>query len=230
MISNPIYTISNSGLLIPGPFYSLTVTSMGNGEVSSDALIGNNGYTTNLYAIPNAGYRFSGFETNYGTVTNDKYTFSNNDAIVSAYFEEQAGPTPHSFTIMWGGGELGWQLPIDVLLNAAENGLYINISFHTIDSVVDTDWEGGYYMANPNDTGNFIQWVDTSDIRPEEVSPGYRECNVTNTMLVNGLTEGNIDWLNSLKNDGYTYVFTHPAAFQYYKFVGELIATFWYID
>ena len=228
MLSNPIYTISNSGLLIPGPFYSLTVTSMGNGVVSSDALIGNNGYTTNLYAIPNAGYRLSGFETNYGTVTNNSYTFSNNDAIVSAYFEEQAGPTPHYFTLMTAGDEYGWQLPIDVLLNAAENGLYIDISFYTSESD-DTSWEGGYYMANPDNTGDYKQWVGW-EVSPTVVSPGYRECTVTNTMLVDGLTEGNIDWLNNLKNDGYTYVFTHPAAFQPYKFTSDPTATFWYIS
>jgi hypothetical protein len=201
---------------------------MGNGEVSSDALIGNNGYTTNLYAIPNAGYKFSGFETNYGTVTNDSYTFSNNDAIVSAYFEEQTGPTPHYFNLMTAGDEYGWQLPIDVLLNAAENGLYINISFYTNESD-DTNWEGGYYMVNPDETWNYQQWVGW-EISPTVVSPGYRECNVTNTMLVDGLTEGNIEWLNGLKNDGYTYVFSHPAAFQPYKFTSEPTATFWYID
>lgn len=92
MKTNPIYTIANSGLKFSGPFYSLTVTSMGNGVASSVARIGNNGYTTPLYAMPDAGYVLSGFETNYGTVTNNSYTFANNDAIVSAYFEEQIAP------------------------------------------------------------------------------------------------------------------------------------------
>lgn len=143
--------------------------------------------------------------------------------------EDPPGPSIHHYPLMTGGGEYGWQLPIDVLLDCANNGLEINISFYT--NVSDsTNWEGGYYMANPDNTSNYQRWVDMSDIRPTVVSPGYRECNVTNTMLVNGLTSSRISWLNDLKNNGYTYVFTHPAAFQPNKFNSEPTADFIFED
>lgn len=139
------------------------------------------------------------------------------------------GPTVHHYPLMTAGGEYGWQLPIDVLLDCVNNGLEINISFYT--NVSDsTTWEGGYYMVKPDSTGNYIRWVGMNDIRPIVVSPGYRECNVTNTMLVNGLTNSNISWLNDLKNNGYTYVFTHPAAFQPSKFIGDPVAGFVFYD
>ena len=142
---------------------------------------------------------------------------------------EPVGPTIHHYPLMTAGNEYGWQLPIDVLLNAETNGLIINISFNTNVSD-DSNWEGGYYMVNPDNTGNYKRWVGMGDIRPEVVSPGYRECIVTNTMLVNGLTNSNIDWLNNLKNDGYTYVFSHPAAFNPNKFIGEPNADFIFED
>lgn len=142
---------------------------------------------------------------------------------------EPVGPTIHHYPLMTAGNEYGWQLPIDVLLDAETNGLIINISFNT--NVSDSsEWEGGYYMVDSDNTGNFKRWVGMNDIRPVVVSPGYRECTVTNTMLVDGLTESNINWLNNLKNDGYTYVFSHPAAFQPDKFIGEPNADFIFED
>lgn len=143
--------------------------------------------------------------------------------------EDPIGPTIHHYPLMTAGGEYGWQLPIDVLLECANNSLVINISFYT--NVSDsTSWEGGYYMVKPDSTGNYQRWDDMSDIRPTVVSTGYRECNITNTMLVNGLTDYRISWLNDLKNNGYTYVFTHPAAFQPSKFIGEPSADFLFED
>lgn len=139
----------------------------------------------------------------------------------------ESGPTIHHYPLMTAGGEYGWQLPIDVLLNCANNGLQINISFYTNESD-SINWEGGYYMANPDNTWNYQQWV--GDISPIVVSPGYRECNVTNEMLVNGLDSYRIEWLNGLKNDGYTYVFSHPAAFQPSKFISTPNADFIFVD
>lgn len=139
------------------------------------------------------------------------------------------GPTIHHYTLMTAGGEYGWQLPIDVLLDAANNQLEIKISFNTNVSDGST-WEGGYYMANPSNTSDYIRWVEMDVIRPEVVSPGYRECNVTNTMLINGLSGHRTSWLNNLKSQGYTYVFTHPAAFQPSKFIGDPQADFIFYD
>ena len=140
-----------------------------------------------------------------------------------------AGPTVHHYELVTRGGEYGWLLPIDILLNAQTNQLQINIRFNT--NVSDsTTWEGGYYMVNPNNTGNYIRWVGMNDIRPTVVSPGYRECNVTNTMLVNGLTTSNINTLNDWKSQGYTNIFTHPAAFQPSKFIGDPVADFVFYD
>lgn len=134
------------------------------------------------------------------------------------------GPTIHHYPLITAGNEYVWQLPIDVLLDCANNGLEINISFYTSESD-SSRWEGGYYMANPNDTGDYQRWVG-NEFYPTVVSPGYRECTVTNTMLVNGLTSYRISWLNDIKNNGYTYIFTHPAAFQSYKFTSEPNADF----
>lgn len=142
---------------------------------------------------------------------------------------EPVGPTIHHYPLMTASNEYGWQLPIDVLLNAETNGLIINISFNTNVSD-DTSWEGGYYMVNPDNTGNYKRWVGMNDIRPVVVSAGYRECNVTNQLIVNGLTESNINWLNNLKDNGYTYVFSHPAAFNPSKFIGEPNADFIFED
>ena len=134
------------------------------------------------------------------------------------------GPTIHHYPLITAGNEYVWQLPIDVLLDCANNGLEINISFYTSESD-SSRWEGGYYMANPNDTGDYQRWVG-NEFYPTVVSPGYRECTVTNTMLVNGLTSYRISWLNDIKNNGYTYILTHPAAFQPYKFTSEPNADF----
>ena len=235
MKTNPIITLSNSGFNIANKVwsipntYSLTIQSNASGTASSDALIGTENYSTTLYAIPNEGYRLDTWNVTGGTVTNNIFTFGNTDAIVEPVFSVPTGPTPHTFTLMTAGGEYGWQLPIDVLLDSINNGLYIDISFYTNESD-DTTWEGGFYMANPDNTSDYKRWVDMWNIRPEVVSPGYRECNVTNQMIVDGLTNSNISWLNALKNNGYTYVFTHPAAFQPNKFITEPTATFWYID
>jgi hypothetical protein len=143
---------------------------------------------------------------------------------------EPVGPTIHHYPLITAGNEYGWQLPIDVLLNAETNGLIINISFNT--NVSDSsNWEGGFYVVQDNGTSNpYIRWVGMGDIRPEVVSPGYRECNVTNAMIVNGLTTSNINRLNDWKNNGYTTVFTHPAAFNPNKFIGEPNADFIFED
>ena len=143
---------------------------------------------------------------------------------------EPVGPTIHHYPLITAGGEYGWQLPIDVLLNAETNGLIINISFNT--NVSDSsNWEGGYYVVQDNGTSRpYIRWVGMGDIRPEVVSPGYRECNLTNSMIVNGLTTSNINTLNDWKNNGYTTVFTHPAAFNPDKFIGEPNADFIFED
>lgn len=143
--------------------------------------------------------------------------------------EDPIGPTIHHYPLMIAGGEYGWQLPIDVLLDCSNNGLEINISFYTNVSD-DEEWDGGYYMVNPDNTSDYQRWVGFGDISPTVVSPGYRECNVTNTMLVNGLDNYSIYWLNELKNNGYTYVFSHPAAFQPYKFNSEPTADFIFED
>ena len=143
---------------------------------------------------------------------------------------EPIGPTIHHYPLITAGGEYGWQLPIDVLLNAETNGLIINISFNTNVSD-DSNWEGGFYVVQDNGTSRpYIRWVGMGDIRPEVVSPGYRECNVTNSMIVDGLNTYNLRDLNSWKNDGYTTVFTHPAAFQPSKFIGEPNADFIFED
>lgn len=141
-----------------------------------------------------------------------------------------AGPTVHHYELVTAGGEYGWLLPIDVLLAAQTNQLQINIRFNT--NVTDsTTWEGGYYVVQDNGTRYpYILWVDMHIIRPIVVSAGYRECNVTNEMLVNSLTTSNIDELNNWKSQGYTRVFTHPAAFQPSKFIGDPIADFVFYD
>lgn len=141
------------------------------------------------------------------------------------------GPTVHHYELVTRGGEYGWLLPIDILLNAQTNQLQINIRFDT--NVSDSsNWEGGYYVVQDNGTSNpYIRWVNMNDIRPVVVRvPGYRECNVTNEMIVNGLTTSNITKLNDWKNQGYTYVFNHPAAFQPSKFIGDPIADFVFYD
>lgn len=141
-----------------------------------------------------------------------------------------AGPSIHHYELVTAGGEYGWLLPIDVLLNAQTNELQINISFNT--NVSDsTTWEGGYYVVQDNGTSSpYIRWVGMSDIRPTVVNPGYRECNITNEMIVNGLTTSNINTLNNWKNQGYTYVFNHPASFQPSKFIDTPTADFVFYD
>lgn len=143
---------------------------------------------------------------------------------------EFPGPTVHHYELTTAGGEYGWLLPIDVLLDAQTNQLQINISFNT--NVSDsTTWEGGYYVAQNNGKGTtWIRWVDMNTIRPIVVSQGYRECNVTNEMIVNGLTNSNITTLNNWKSLGYTEVFTHPAWFQPSKFIGDPVADFVFYD
>lgn len=157
---------------------------------------------------------------------NNKVLKHNNKLLVGG----EPGPTVHHYELITAGGEYGWRMPIDVLLAAQTNELKIKISFNT--NVSDsTSWEGGYYVVQNNGTSHpYIRLVDMSTIRPIVVSPGYRECNVTNEMLVNGLTTTNIGTLNNWKSQGYTHVFTHPAAFQPSKFIGDPIADFVFYD
>lgn len=101
MLTNPIYTIANSGLKIQEfgttaektlrfneNVYSLTINPSPSGTASSDAMIGTENYQTNLYATPLEGARLSGWNVTGGTITNNIFTFENSDAIVEPVFEE----------------------------------------------------------------------------------------------------------------------------------------------
>lgn len=94
MITNPIITLANSGFKLANKVwtlpnvYSLTVQSNASGTASSDAMIGTENYSTNLYATPAEGYRLSGWNTTGGTVNNNVFTFGNDDATIEPVFEE----------------------------------------------------------------------------------------------------------------------------------------------
>lgn len=97
MKSNPIYTIANSGLKIPGNkvlgvngnVYSLTINPSTSGTATSDATIGTQNYQTNLYATPMQGTKLSGWNVTGGTVVDNIFTFGNSDAVIEPVFEEQ---------------------------------------------------------------------------------------------------------------------------------------------
>ena len=103
MLTNPIYTIANSGLKIlewgttaaktlrfNENVYSLTINPSPSGTASGDAMIGTENYQTILRAVPLAGARLSGWNVTGGTITNNIFTFGNSDAIVEPVFEENA--------------------------------------------------------------------------------------------------------------------------------------------
>ena len=94
MKTNPIITLNNSGFKIANKLwalpnvYSLTIQSNASGTASSDAMIGTQNYSTNLYAIPEEGYRLNSWNVTGGTVNNNVFTFNNTNAIIEPVFEE----------------------------------------------------------------------------------------------------------------------------------------------
>lgn len=102
MKTNPIITLSNSGFKIANKVwaipntYSLTIQSNASGTASSDAMIGTQNYSTNLYAIPNEGYRFSSWNVTGGSIVDNKFIFGNVDATIEPVFEE-APPYPTDY-------------------------------------------------------------------------------------------------------------------------------------
>ena len=232
MLTNPYLSLNNSGLKLPnnklwsvnGNVYSLSIIPSISGTASSDAMIGTENYQTNLYVTPVAGTTLSGWNVTGGTVSNNVFTFGNSDATVEPVFEEQR-IQQHTYPLMQLGSEYGWQLPIDVLLDASNNELSIDISFYT--NVSDsTTWEPYFYIVKPGNKNDYKRLVEENDCRPIVVSAGYRECNITNTQIVNGLTQTIKNWLNDLRSQGFNYIFTHPASFGTSKFIGEPSATF----
>lgn len=95
MKTNPIITLNNSGFKITNKVwaipntYSLTIQSNASGTASSDSMIGTQNYSTNLYAMPEEGYRLSSWNVTGGSVTNNVFTFGNADATIEPVFEEQ---------------------------------------------------------------------------------------------------------------------------------------------
>jgi len=103
MKTNPIITLANSGFKIANKVwsipntYTLTIQSNASGTASSDATIGTENYSTNLYATPDEGYRLNSWNVTGGSVSNNVFTFGNTDAIVEPVFEEQSIPLDMDF-------------------------------------------------------------------------------------------------------------------------------------
>lgn len=126
MISNPIFKLNNSGLIIPGPWYSLNYDTNNSGSVTSIASIGKQGDTTILSALPNKGYKLSAFDCDYGTITdNNVYHFTNRDATISAYFEE--APVPIYPTVLMPDGHEWTTTDLDVDDGASGIFKFVNI-------------------------------------------------------------------------------------------------------
>lgn len=103
MKTNPIITLNNSGFKLTNKVwaipnvYSLTIQSNASGTASSDAMIGTQNYSTNLYAIPEEGYRLSSWNVTGGTVVDDKFIFGTSDAAIEPVFAEVAIPVDMDF-------------------------------------------------------------------------------------------------------------------------------------
>lgn len=108
MKTNPIYTIQNSGLKwsnnkllnIPSNVYSLTISTSTSGTASSDCTIGTENYQTKLYATPSEGCQLSGWNVTGGTITNNIFTFGNEDATIEPIFEESMYPTDYQYLLI----------------------------------------------------------------------------------------------------------------------------------
>lgn len=105
MKTNPIITLNNSGFKIANKVwaspnvYSLTIQSNASGTASSDALIGTENYSTNLYAMPEKGYKISSWSVTGGSVVDNKFIFGNVDATIEPVFEENVVNITAGWTI-----------------------------------------------------------------------------------------------------------------------------------
>ena len=117
--------------------------------------------------------------------------------------------------------EFGWLVPIQDMLNNINNNFNITIYAYAYES----DWEDGFYFAQPDDAGNFIRVCDYT--RTYDSTSGLNTFNVSNQDLKAGINSQSY-FLDDLINRGYTNVFVHPAAFQYYKFNQDPTADFSY--
>ena len=117
--------------------------------------------------------------------------------------------------------EFGWLVPIQDILNNINNNFNITIYAYAYES----EWEDGFYFAQPDDAGNFIRVCDYT--RTYDSTSGLNTFNVSNQDLKAGINSQSY-FLDDLINRGYTNVFVHPAAFQYYKFNQDPTADFSY--
>lgn len=117
--------------------------------------------------------------------------------------------------------EFGWLVPIQDILNNINNNFHISVYAYAYES----EWEDGFYFAQPDDGGNFIRVCDYT--RTYDSTSGLNIFNVSNQDLKAGINSQSY-FLEDLINRGYTNVFVHPAAFQYYKFNQDPTADFAY--
>lgn len=188
------------------------------------------GMTNGIYRVNNSPYKGQWFRNRNDWTEFPLTPQSSTIFRPISIFENIPLPPSHNFTLYTNNNnEYGWLLPPDILLNAANNKLQINISFDT--NVSDAvEWEGGYYMRKPGQASAWIQWVGDTVVRPTVTSPGHRECIISNQMIVNGLTESNINTINDWVNAGNQYIFNGPPSFETRKFINPPNADFLFYD
>ena len=122
-------------------------------------------------------------------------------------------PTSAQFELVTLGGEYGWVIPTDILLNASSNNLKIYVSAYTNKST-DYTWESPYYFADPDNAGNYRRCGYYGDNTRLSAIPGAREGDremwINNDMLTS-FAVSNVSWIEGLSNVG---LFNHGASFK----------------
>lgn len=184
MITNPIYTIENSGLKwsnnkllnIPSNVYSLTISTSTSGTASSDCTIGTENYQTKLYATPSAGCQLSGWNVTGGSVQDNIFTFGNTDATIEPIFEEYVGP--------------------EVVL--MPDGKYWTKN----DLSIDDDGEGIWKFTDISNsmTGDYYYYLYSAACRVISGIQGYRMATTADWMNLKTYFESESDFQNSVKS------------------------------
>lgn len=151
----------------------------------------------------------------------------NNKLLRVIAIDNSSGPvTEDAETVVTVGTQYGWKVPIDLVLDWANNGLYMVITAYTTQTDMDS-WDYASdnrffavkYGTNTeyNILNGFVNFIPFD-------SSGYRGMTFTNTDFSNA----NLSIIQNWKNDGVEYVVFHAPASSTSKFVSPPLCVLHY--
>lgn len=117
-------------------------------------------------------------------------------------------------TVVTIGGQYGWKVPIDVVLNCQTNGFSITVdAYTTVTGTSSWDTNTRFYAVKVNNNNEFPILTDINSFQPID-SEGHRGMTIPNSKWQDALLSNIISW----KNQGEEYVVFHSPGSNTNKF------------